>query len=165
MNKLTIVSVVACSFVISCMGCSTTAKAPDVPLSRIDIGLKPYVDKFYAVCQKYNPNPESCTPLIKLTVRVKQTEENILGVCYVYDKPYEYVRVIHINPQVVLNETLLTVVMYHELMHCVLGYQHFDDQLDIMNSYLNDESTAYFLKYWDFFLQTVFDREGNTDGQ
>jgi len=165
MNKLLTVSVIALSSVISCMGCSTTAKPPDVPLSRIDPGLKPYVDKFYLECQKHNPNPESCAPLIKLTVRVKQTEENVLGVCYVYGKPYEYVRDIHISPNVVLNETLLTVVMYHELMHCVLGYQHFDAQLDIMNSYLNDESTAYFVKYWDFFLKTVFDREENTDGQ
>lgn len=148
---------------VSCIGCSTTANPPDVPLSRIEPGLKPIVNQFIKDCKRLNPKPETCTPYIKLTVRVIPTDENTLGVCFMYNSPYEYVRDIHINPETTLNETLLTVVLYHELMHCVLGYRHYDTQLDIMNSYLANDSSSYFLKYFDFFLKLVFDREARSN--
>jgi hypothetical protein len=138
------------------VACST---APETELltSRISPELKPLVDEFVSDCKRFVDN-ESCSPQITLTVQFKELKENNLGVCYLYDYPYNHVRRIEINEKIKATPELLKVVMVHELLHCVLQIEHFDKQLDIMNSYGNLETSKYLLSHWDFYLDLVFRR-------
>jgi hypothetical protein len=137
--------------------CATTMpRAPDMPLSYIEPQLKPLVDEFYQECKKVLG--EQCQTRITLTVKVDKLSDNTYGVCYLYDKPYQYARHININSEIITNPTLLRVVLFHELIHCVLEQEHYDTQLDLMNTYTNEKTASYLLSYWQFYLTTALER-------
>jgi len=60
---------------------------------------------------------------------------------------------------IVLNQYNEKAVIYHELYHCVLGKPHFDDELDIMNTYEVDENTVRMYENWSEYTKKVFTRE------
>jgi len=141
----------------SLTACATTMpRAPDMPLSYIEPQLKPLVDEFYQECKKVLG--EQCQTRITLTVKVDKLSDNTYGVCYLYDKPYQYVRQVNINHDIIINPTLLRVVLFHELIHCVLEQEHFDTYLDLMNTYTNEKTASYLLSYWQFYLTTALER-------
>jgi hypothetical protein len=60
----------------------------------------------------------------------------------------------------------MRTVIIHEMMHCTLAagdaeiFPHYDDEEDIMNSYLLSEKTLFF--NWPALLKAVFLRAGGT---
>jgi hypothetical protein len=153
MNKL--VKLLACI----ATSCATAPTPPPTPLQRIDPTLSAEVENFYLDCKRLSPNPESCAPRIKLTVQVKDLSDPVWGVCYTYAPPYEYVRIVHMNRDTTLSPSLLKLVLYHELLHCVLGYEHYNDFLDVMNSSVDEKTADYVVNNLDYFLSIVFTRE------
>jgi len=121
-----------------------------------DDNLKPYVTEFLRICES-TLNPDKCLPNINLYVRTKELTDDTLGQCLVYDTP-NFVRVIEIDTET-LNSYNLRAVMFHELFHCVMGKPHYDNEIDIMNSYEYEQNTRYIYDNWDYFVGKVFKRE------
>lgn len=136
--------------------CATTPRAPDIPLSYIEPQLQPLVDDFYRECRKVLG--DQCDTRISLSVRVDKLPDNTYGVCYLYNKPQEYVRQVDISKDILTKPSLLKVVLYHELIHCVLQQEHYDDHLDLMNTFTNEGTAQYVLLYWHFYLTTALER-------
>lgn len=119
-----------------------------------DKRLSHYVTEFLADCGNYL-SESVCKPRIDLTVTVSKLPDNILGQCSVYEGR---LRAIQLD-DIVLNQYNEKAVIYHELYHCVLGRPHFDDELDIMNTYEVDENTVRMYENWSEYTKKVFTRE------
>lgn len=119
-----------------------------------DERLSHYVTEFLADCRMYLPETV-CFPSIELHVTVNQLPDNILGQCMVYQSK---LRTIQLD-ETVLNQYNERAVMYHELFHCITNKPHFDDELDIMNTYEMDVYTLRMYDNWSFYVGKVFTRE------
>jgi Zn-dependent peptidase ImmA (M78 family) len=120
----------------------------------IDPRLQDDVMNFLMECERNLPY-ETCNPVLDVTAKVgKLPEPDSLGVCFVYD---DHKRVIVIAPNTVESPSR-RVVIFHEMAHCVLGMDHFDDGVDIMNSYEHPFKTQYIKDNWDYFTTQVFKR-------
>ena len=71
----------------------------------------------------------------------------ILGYC---DKE---TKVIYISKTVIDNPFLVKMVVYHELGHCILGYEHTCDRLSIMNPSLNYFPEELYYMCWDLLVE------------
>lgn len=118
--------------------------------------LAPHVSEFFKYCKMYL-DEEKCSPKILLRVKIKPLPSNVLGQCTTYTVP-EYLRVVTIRPDVAVGYNM-KVVLYHELFHCVLDKPHYDEELDIMNSYEDEKSTEFIYENWFNYLKAVFYRE------
>lgn len=120
-----------------------------------DAKLSHYITEFFLDCRAILGTDE-CSPQIDLKLEIKTLDEHTLGICYVY--PYTGKRLIQIDPDIIgqYNERL---VVYHELFHCVLNRQHFDDSLDIMNTFEVEENTFKIYKDWQSYITNTFKRK------
>jgi len=134
--------------------CSTTKSMQLTAPAQIE----PIVQRFVADCRKSLPE-NVCSPPIKLYISINTiTEDGVLGQCTTYREPFDDIKFIEIQPNVV-NSYQLWAVMYHELFHCVLNKPHYDTEYDIMNAYESPDVTRILYSDWDFFVQRVFQRE------
>lgn len=142
---------------LAAFGCACSTTNPDMQVTA-PVELQPIINQFVADCKKTQPE-NICAPPIKLFVSVNPiTDSNTIGQCTVYHKPFENYRVIQLEPETV-DSYQLWLVLYHELFHCVLEKPHFDDDVDIMNTFERKETTEKIYPNWDIFVQRVFQRE------
>ena len=76
----------------------------------------------------------------------------ILGYC---DKE---TKVIYISKTVIDNPFLVKMVVYHELGHCILEYDHICDRMAIMNPALNFYPRELYQSMWDRLVEDFFDK-------
>lgn len=121
-----------------------------------DNRLEHYVDEFLDYCINVLGDTK-CRPKIDLEVSISNLEGGTLGQCTIYDKPFRR-RTIELDIGVIgqYNER---AVMFHELFHCILEKPHYDDELDIMNTYEIEEYTYYIYSYWEHFVKKTLKRE------
>lgn len=144
------------SFFSGMFAACSSLHAPDKFTLRVDPTLEQTIFDFLKDCEQLLGD-SVCKPPIKLEAGFKQLDDDTLGTCYVYETP-SFLRKIYIDPEVT-DPNLFRVVMYHELMHCILGTQHNDNELDIMNSYMGQNSADYIVNDWDFFVKQALTRE------
>lgn len=141
---------------LAAFGCACSTTEPMRVTAPVQ--LEPIVDRFIADCRKTLPE-NVCSPPIKLYISVSPIlETGTIGQCTTYNKPFEDVRYIELEPEVVTGYQLWSV-MYHELFHCVMNKPHYDAEYDIMNTFEHKEVTKIIYGNWDFFVQRVFQRE------
>ena len=134
--------------------CGTLAPAKKMT---VDPRLQDDVINFLVDCERNLPY-ETCNPLLDVHLKVgKLPEKESLGVCITYGGDWSYKRVIIISPHILgaYNQKLVT---YHELSHCILGMEHYDEEIDIMNSYEYSSKTQYLGENWDYFTTIMFKR-------
>lgn len=136
------------------IGCSNVK--PDNIIIRSDEKLRPLVSEFFSYCTNIL-SEDSCFPKIELQLKIAELSDNTLGQCTVYAKP-DYLRVVEIQPEVVTGYNL-RAVLYHELMHCVLDKPHYDDEIDIMNSYEYEQNTQVIYLDWVKYVKTALLRK------
>lgn len=144
------------SAVFGCFAACSTVEPPKSFKLVSDENLKPLVNEFLKLCE-ITLSRGVCTPEIELHVRSKPLNDDTLGHCLVYDNP-EFLRVIEIDNQI-LNAYNLRAVMFHELFHCVLGKPHYDNELDIMNTYEIEENTKIIYDDWETYVKKVLLRD------
>ena len=83
-----------------------------------------------------------CNPSLDIKIKVKKLKEQKLGTCYFYDGAFKYKRLIVMSEDIIGTE-YQKIVMYHELIHCLLDQEHTDDEIDIMNTYMSPKNTKY----------------------
>ena len=71
----------------------------------------------------------------------------VLGYC---DKE---TKVVYISRNVIDDPFLVRMVVYHELGHCILGYEHTCDKLSIMNPSLNYFPEELYRLCWDILVE------------
>ena len=149
MRYLYILMISFCVGLLTC-SCSTLDDGEPRRLSvLVEQEMIDIVNDFFTDCEKVLGS-EKCRPAVELQGKIRPLKENTLGVCYIYDNP-EYLRRIYVDDDVT-DPDLFRVVLYHELMHCVLEFPHNDDELDIMNSSADIISAKNIRYYWDFYV-------------
>lgn len=140
-------------FTILASSCGT---AEPEPRMNIHADLKAHTEEFIKDCNKYL-GKEKCNPKIQLVMKVRPLADKKLGVCYIYNEPFQYKRKIVIDDEVMgaYNQKL---VVYHELLHCLFQLDHFDDEIDILNTYVVPSNVRYINQYWDYFVEKAFRR-------
>lgn len=142
--------------ILALFGCATNK--PDTTKHftlLVDERLNSYVSSFILDCNQYL-TPSECSPPIHLTVSVSPLPEDIYGQCSIYENSPK--RVIEIRPDVVTGYNVWSVV-YHELYHCITNTPHYDNEIDIMNSYEIAENTLQVYASWPEYVKKVFLRK------
>lgn len=138
-------------------GCANTMPVKRVEVSSFTIEsedtLKGAVNWFMTDCNRML-SKEQCEPKAHLTVRQGNLSEGTLGLCWFSPKQ----RLIEIDSDVISSQNYW-VVLYHEMFHCVLGREHYDNDIDIMNTYEDTEKTLVIYANWEQFLRKVFLRD------
>lgn len=78
--------------------------------------------------------------------------DDVLGYCDDYEKK------IFISRTVIDDSFLLKFVVYHELGHCILEYNHICDRMSIMNPAMNFYPMSLYEKMWKRLLDDYFDK-------
>jgi len=135
--------------------------------SKVDSKLLPYVMEFAGHCEKFGVS-ELCQANFKKIKSIKTvksfSEKMVLGKCYMHYSGQRWVEVT--ESWYNLDSHSMRTVIIHEMMHCTLAagdaeiFPHYDDEDDIMNSYLLSEKTLFF--NWPALLKAVFLRVGGT---
>ena len=144
------------SFFSGMFAACASLHAPENLTISINPVMRTVIFEFLEDCEKVL-NTETCKPKLQLEGGFKKLDKDLLGTCYVYETP-SYLREIYIDPEVT-DPNLFRVVMYHELMHCILGTEHTDNELDIMNSRMDQKSADYIANNWDNFVKQALTRE------
>jgi hypothetical protein len=132
------------------VACSTTdVNAPRRMIVEVDPIMQETVNNFLSDCEKVLGR-EKCRPNIELQGKIRPLKEDTLGLCYIYENP-EHLRRIFVDDNVT-DPNLFRVVLYHELMHCVLEFPHHDDELDIMNSSADIISARSIVQFWESYV-------------
>lgn len=79
-------------------------------------------------------------------------QENVIGTCY-RSGSYRKVSLLRSYQHSIYFNQLL----YHELGHCSLILDHYNETIDIMNSHVSDEVAL----SWDFYVEQMIDRVMN----
>lgn len=124
--------------------------AQPMPKMSVPSELKDDVKEFMVDCN-YVLGYAKCNPSLDIKIKIKPLKEQRLGTCYLYSGALQYKRVIVISEDIVGTE-YQKIVMYHELIHCLLHQEHMDDEIDIMNTYMTRKNTMYMYKSWDYFV-------------
>ena len=143
------------SFLSGLMLACSTLSVPEHLTVQVDTVMHQTVFDFLDDCEAVL-GAEKCKPRYELEGGIRKLENGTLGTCYVYDTP-AYLRKIYVDKSVE-DPDLFRVVMYHELMHCILDFQHHDDGLDIMNSTTNADNAKEIAKSWDEFVNQALKR-------
>lgn len=129
--------------------------------SLVDSNLMPHVMEFAGYCERYNIS-ELCQENFKkiTSIRLVQSfkEQNVVGKCYVSFSANK--RWIEIFDWKEYDSLLTKTLVMHEVAHCVLGnpYPHYNDDYDIMNSYLLPEKLIQI--FWPQLIKAMFVRAG-----
>jgi hypothetical protein len=136
--------------------CGTTTQDVEYKLD-FSPELQDQVFEYLADCQRHI-HTHRCNQRIELKVKVqKLPEPNQLGVCQTFYPPNDYKRYIYISPKV-MGTSLQKMVLYHEMTHCLFDEDHYDTEVDIMNSYTEPKKAEWIYKHWEFFLTKMFER-------
>jgi len=130
---------------------------------KVDSQLLPHVMEFAGYCERFKIS-ELCQKNFNNTLSVRLVpsfkEKNVVGKCFVdFYTGKRWVEVLDWKDY----ESLLTkTLVMHEMGHCVLGdpYPHFDNDYDIMNSYLLPQKIIQM--YWPILIQNMFLRVGGS---
>lgn len=133
-------------------GCASNDNGPLT--YQVDTRLTEYVTDFFADCHK-NLSAALCSPPIDLKVYVTALPDDTLGECTIYENRLRKIKI----DESILDNYNLRIVTYHELFHCVTNTPHYDNEMDIMNTYEYEENTRYMYDNWDYFVGKVFTRE------
>lgn len=136
--------------------CGTTE--PDVEYKmEFSPELQDQVFEYLADCQRHL-HTHQCNQRIELKVKVqKLPEPNLLGICQTFYPPHDYKRYIYISPDVVGTD-LQKLVLYHEMTHCLFDDDHYDDEIDIMNTYTFSNKANHIYRNWGGYLEKMFGR-------
>lgn len=132
-----------------------------IDISKIDTSLVPHVMEFAGYCEKFKIS-ELCKnnfKNIKSIKKVKKFEEKfVIGKCYVSSLGSRWIEVL--NDWVDSDSLAMKTLIMHEVGHCVLGnpFPHYDDEDDIMNSYLLPEKIIQ--NEWPALIKAMFTRAG-----
>lgn len=115
-----------------------------------DRGLQKHLEDFMALCYGRGACEE---PPERLHVRWDILDPGIMGECRFYETP-DY-RIIAIS-STLKGTNMVEQVMFHELGHCWLGLGHWDDDIDLMNTFVM--SPKRWARDRDKLIDTFFDR-------
>lgn len=117
--------------------------AKDHEFDNVDKNIRPHLAEFLQFC-KMTQYAERCTVNFANTIdivlkeRVSFSDENVVGVCMVYDSNLR--RVIISSSRYQLESLEFKILVWHELGHCLMDMPHVTDRLHIMNpSMLTDD--------------------------
>ena len=151
------------------VGCGTASpveiKEVDRPVpfyidtAKIDAPLIPHVMEFAGYCEKFETS-ELCQKNFKEITSIRLVdsfeEEFVVGKCFVSSAGERWIEIRDgwFDSD---SMTMKTLVM-HEVGHCALGspFPHYDDEDDIMNSYLLSEKTI--MASWPALIRAMFTR-------
>ena len=108
--------------------------------------LRQPVREWVRDCEMHHPMGWELFEMFDSVLVDDMMEYNMLGVCI----PER--NVILINSQILGNEFLLKLVVYHELGHCVLGKRHICDRISIMNPNLEQYDLEEYEVLWNLLL-------------
>lgn len=117
----------------------------------VDDPLRSQVESFSADARKRNV---PCTITAKITLEdrlAKSSENNVIGYCL---SPWRVTILQSFWEEAPASERL--ALIYHELGHCALGLDHYDEKPDIMNTYILNEFELE--KNWDKLVTIMFER-------
>ena len=141
-------------------------KQTEVPFyietDRVNLDVLPYVMEFAGYCEKFD-TAKRCKENFKkiTTVDVVSSfdEKLVVGKCYL-DRLGN--RKVEVTDQFMhLDSLSMRAVLIHEMAHCVLGFEgdlfpHYDEEPDIMNTYLLPEKILSFS--WPNLIENLFER-------
>ena len=128
----------------------------------VDSEVLPYVMEFAGYCEKFNTVKkckENFKKIISIDVVSSFQEKFVVGMCYM-DRLGN--RKIEISNELMhLDSFSMQAVVVHEMAHCVLGsdkelFPHYDEELDIMNTYLLPEKIL--VLKWPVLIESLFER-------
>lgn len=132
-----------------------------IDTKKVDAKLLPHVMEFAAYCEKFDTS-DTCKENFKKihSIRIVESfpEKFVIGKCYV-SATKRWIEILDWrDTDSFLTKTLVT----HELAHCVLGspFPHYDDEDDIMNSYILSEQTVF--RSWPQLIKAMFLRAGGS---
>jgi|GEM_PF-6305663 len=149
----------------------TVETIKDVPIpfyidkSKVDDKLLPYVMEFAGYCEKFKTNT-ACTENFKKILSIKTVssfkEKQVVGKCLVTTSGERWIEIL--DGWQDLDSLSMRAVVIHELGHCTLAagkaeiFPHYDDEDDIMNSYLLPEKILFYT--WPTLIKAMFTRAG-----
>lgn len=161
------------------VGCGTVTetkveiKKVDVPVNqpfyidkaKVSPKVLPFVMEFAGYCEAFKL-PELCQRNFKKILSIKTVssfdERFVVGRCYMSNTGNRWIEIL--EGWADINSFAARTVVIHEMAHCVLDgspsgiFPHYNDEKDIMNSYLLDDRTIFL--NWPKLLQKMFLRAG-----
>ena len=120
----------------------------------VDPVLREPVNKWITDCNKYHPMGWEIYYIFDSILVDDNMDPNMLGVC----EPGR--NVILINRNIIADEFLLKLVVYHELGHCILDKRHICDRISIMNPNLQRYDREKYEMYWRVLIVEYFNNVG-----
>lgn len=132
-----------------------------IDTDKVDAKLLPHVMEFAAYCEKFDTSDKCKKNFKKIkSIRIvgSFSEKFVIGKCYV-SATSRWVEILNWQDT---DSFLTKTLVMHELAHCVLGdpFPHYDDEDDIMNSYILSEQTVF--RSWPKLIKAIFLRVGGT---
>ena len=112
----------------------------------VDDDLRMVVRSWLEDCEKYRPLGWETYYHFDSILVDDMMEYNMLGVCIPHKKT------ILINRQIIGDEFLLKLVVYHELGHCMLGKGHICSRISLMNPTMEMYSIREYEELWNVLL-------------
>lgn len=142
-----------------------TEKRIDVPFyidsEKVDLEVLPYVMEFAGHCEKFNAVgcKENFKKIEKIEVVSSFEERFVVGKCFMNRFGNRKIQIS--NELMDLDSFSMQTVVMHEMAHCVLGsgvslLPHYDEEPDIMNTYLLPEKIIF--SSWPTLIETLFAR-------
>lgn len=132
-----------------------------IDTSKIDAPLVPHVMEFAGYCEKFKIS-ELCKKNFKNITSIRMVksfpEKQVVGKCYASSIGDRWIEVL--GDWIDSDSMLMKTLVMHEVGHCALGspFPHYDDEDDIMNSYLLPEKLVQ--TYWPTLIKAMFIRAG-----
>lgn len=123
------------------------------PMYKTDARLQYEITEFFHTCMAYF-HRSKCMPEVDVEIKVTSLSDTTLGVCTIY--PGSDKLNIVIDRKLLNNPRLRKLVVFHELTHCVFDVDHFDDDIDLMNS--NADYDEEIINNFNYYVQKAFER-------
>jgi hypothetical protein len=134
-----------------------------IDVDKIDAPLIPHVMEFAGYCEKFNTS-ELCQENFKeiKSIRLVDSfeEKFVVGKCFVSSAGERWIEIR--DGWFDSDSMVMKTLVMHEVGHCALGnpFPHYDDEDDIMNSYLLPEKTI--MAFWPTLIRAMFTRAKET---